>query len=411
MPMNNRQNFLVVLALFGYGIVALLIKDPLASRLITIPFRFIVLSLGILTIWDSLPLLRQKKWDFSPFIVRISLIFFIVAYSTRLIYDTLNSNTLQLDAFEYLVSWFGIAMIPGFAFIFLKGNGESTLRIAWLCLNAISLMALQNISLDNQLIKDHGRLGTELLNPISLGIYGGSLLVLSLYIFLSQSWTNTFRQQAIKAAVLFSSLLGIYLVFASGSKGPTFSTLSALFAVIMSQSNKNSRVKLGLTLIGIALFAFIASSLIANTELVTNSSFFDRFASFFNGDGYDATDSAGRGGVYQMAIELFLKNPLLGFGLEVPGIGYAHNLILDAFLSTGIIGGLSFTIVFFYSLFKCFSMIVNANNSWKWLCFLYIEYAVIGMFSGGLYRGDVFWYLLFAIIGYDQKMTTKIRLN
>jgi hypothetical protein len=77
-------------------------------------------------------------------------------------------------------------------------------------------------------------------------------------------------------------------------------------------------------------------------------------------------------------------------------------LILESFLTTGIFGGFLFVIIYSYTFVKALSMIFDKNNSWSWMAIIYVQYAVVIMFSGSLYGSSTFWYLTFAIIGFKK---------
>jgi O-antigen ligase len=106
--------------------------------------------------------------------------------------------------------------------------------------------------------------------------------------------------------------------------------------------------------------------------------------------------------LYSLVLEKVEKNPLFGFGLELPdGLGYPHNLILESFLALGILGGLMFIILQIYMLFQAFALLKHKNSykaAWGWLGILFIQYFIASMSSGSIYGSYVLWYLMFAVL-------------
>jgi O-antigen ligase len=133
-------------------------------------------------------------------------------------------------------------------------------------------------------------------------------------------------------------------------------------------------------------------------------SFLDRF--LLAGDEFD-TQGQSRGFLVQTTLSLVLESPFTGVGLEIPDIGYPHNLIAESFLPLGIVGGLLFSILYVVCIFKSIKLLTNSSGEWGWLGILFIQYAVISLSSGSLYASSLFWYLLFASIGIDNRLASQ----
>jgi hypothetical protein len=127
-------------------------------------------------------------------------------------------------------------------------------------------------------------------------------------------------------------------------------------------------------------------------------------------DYYDATDnstvqtevySGSRKDLIALSYKIIAEGDFLSFligsRLELPRFGYPHNLLIEAVLSTGIIGGTLFLIMFIGCFIKSIKILIN-NNPWGWLGLLYIQYAVQSLASGSLYTSNVFWHLSFILI-------------
>jgi len=403
---NKIKLLFFPIALLGYGIISTFVSEDESSpsRLITVPYRLVVLLysifLLILNINDknerrNLP---SNNLKLSP----ISLLFlFIILYSIRLIYDLGYNSYLVRDTNEYLFFWFGICLVPGISFLFLKSeNAKKYLYLSWLFLAISSVLVLPLLS-QNSLIQ--GRLSGAALNPISLGHQSASLILIAIYNLLQNKTNDAVNHKArnfinnkIVNALLI--ILGITLIIFSASRGPVI----ALIVVIILQLIKSIRWNLSyiyffkVTSLSIFITAIVTFS--SSFAIDSGSKFLDRFSSLLSGDEFNS-NFVQRPELFSKAIELIAEYPIFGYGLEVPNIGYPHNLILEAFLATGILGGFLFLLIYIYAGIKAISMIMAKNNVWGWLGLLYIQYAIGAMFSGNLYGSSTFWYLLFAVLG------------
>lgn len=389
------------IALFGYGVIASLIKDASTSRLTTVPYRAVVISLSILVIfWNqrNTNIICNNTQKKKP--KKVLLFFFIflftVFYSLRIIYDIGYNNFLVKESSEYLLNWFGICLIPGITFLFLNLKmSKKYLYLSWMFLTLASILALPLITQGqvSRTFAEQGRLAGEALNPISLGHQGGSLLLISLYVLLNRE----FHQNLIpKLSYIFSLVTGLILLFFAASKGPIIASIVCVCLLLLSLQHQGVNT---FKIFGIIAFIVIFANLGFSFALDSGSSFIERFASLLNGDDFDSSRFVQRPELYQKASELITEYPIFGYGLEVPNLGYPHNLILEAFLATGLVGGSLFLIIYIYAVIKAIGITMAKKNSWNWLGLLYIQYAIGTMFSGSLYGSSTYWYLLFAIVG------------
>ncbi|MBN3894909.1 MAG: O-antigen ligase family protein [Nostoc sp. NOS(2021)] len=388
------------IALFGYGIIASSIKDASTSRLTTIPYRAIVISLSILVLLfikkktnasNNTKTNKQKKVSLS-----LLVFIFIIFYTFRIIYDLGYNDLLVKESSEYLLNWFGICLIPGITFLFLDlKSSKKYLYLSWMFLTLASILALPLIA-QGQVSKtftEQGRLGGEAFNPISLGHQGGSLLLISLYVLLNR---ESSKNRITKILYIFSLVTGLILLFFAASKGPIIAIIVCVCLLLVSLQRQGVNIfKISGIIVIVAIFANIAFSF----SIDSGSGLLERFSSLLNGDDFDDSRFVQRPELYQKASELITEYPIFGYGLEIPNLGYPHNLILEAFLATGLLGGSLFVIIYIYAAIKAIGIIMAKNSSWSWLGLLYIQYSIGTMFSGSLYGSYTFWYLLFAIFG------------
>ncbi|GAX36707.1 O-antigen ligase family protein [Nodularia sp. NIES-3585] len=399
-------------ALFGYGIIASLVTDASNSRLLTLPYRVIILGNSILfCIFLILKNLSVTQHDRSPRknlrttqeLLIFILFIFLASLSFRLIYDVGYNNVLTKEPSEYLLNWFGICLIPATTFLFLDfKKSQKYLYLSWVFLAVASSLVIPGV-LQGQVSRvfiEQGRLAGEALNPISLGHQGGSLLLISLYILLNKKYFKNKRDTILYILFL---ILGLGLLIFAASRGPIIAiTLCVILLLISVQKKGVNILKVFSIMIIVMIFANISLSL----ALDSGSNIVERFSSIAND--FDSSRFVQRPELYRTAIELIAEYPIFGYALEIPVLGYPHNLILEAFLATGLLGGFLFLLLYVYAGIKALRIIMDENNSWGWLGLIYIQYAIAAMLSGALYSSYTFWYLFFAIIGLKKLNTAYL---
>jgi hypothetical protein len=110
----------------------------------------------------------------------------------------------------------------------------------------------------------------------------------------------------------------------------------------------------------------------------------------------------GRGKIWIDSIYRIIENPILGYGaspykLEKDKSWYrAHNMIIEAFLQTGVIGGVLFLIVIFTGIRDSFiCLIYDPNLGWLSLIFLII--AIFSLVDSVLISNYMLWFSLITL--------------
>lgn len=391
-------------AIFGYGVISFLVDEASTSRRITVPYRFTVLLLSIVVI--SLSIKKEMKINktidknhrklegaklYQVFLFLLFL--FLSIYSIRLLFDISSvGNILTRTPSDYFLNWIGICLLPGFAFLFLSSKEhKSYLYCSLFFLFVTCLLVLFIDPQSSVAFIQQGRLTNAALDPISLSHVGTSLVLISAFILISKK-RNSLLLSLISLAGIF---LGCYSLFMGASRGPLLALIVGIILIFVgaSKSRMIPLKFLGLMAI-VMLFVPIASMIAARL----GGLYLYRFVGIFNNNVTVATSDSDRLFYLKSALNLIWHNIIVGYGLEVPKIGYPHNLIVEAFLSTGVFGGIIFTCVYLYSLIKAISLIRNDWERWGWLGLIYMQYAIAAMLSSALYSASSFWYLLFVMM-------------
>ena len=105
--------------------------------------------------------------------------------------------------------------------------------------------------------------------------------------------------------------------------------------------------------------------------------------------------------LWTLATQLFLDSPLAGTGLEIRELhAYAHNIILDAFLATGVVGGSVFIIILLVGV-RAACRVMRCHPESGWVALLFVHSACRSMFSDTVYS-QAFWFSLVAVVAVSQ---------
>lgn len=229
-------------------------------------------------------------------------------------------------------------------------------------------------------------------NTIMYGQMGCAMCLASLFGLLK-------KNSAIWKGIFFVLLiLGFASIAKAGSRSPV-----VVFAVVMAFY---LTARMGM-LKGLLLFAFgIVLLIIFMDPLISllhsmGSNIGDRLKSAIVD-----RDTSGRELIWRNVIGLIKKSPIWGVYYIVPsgeGAGmYPHNFYLEAFMATGIIGGLPFLILVGITVVRSYNLI-RLQHRVTWIILLYLQVLIFGFFSTSLYSAQEFWILMFMILTINVK--------
>jgi O-antigen ligase len=142
----------------------------------------------------------------------------------------------------------------------------------------------------------------------------------------------------------------------------------------------------------IVTLVFIIPMLMNLTEDL-GSGLVDRFG--------DINSEYGEGGRFSLiweAVSDISESPILGSGLELRNSQtFPHNVVIEAFLTTGIFGGSLFVGLCVWAILRSMRILVFAPQR-GWVALLFIFYFVFSEVSGALYLSWAFWYSFAAVM-------------
>jgi hypothetical protein len=241
--------------------------------------------------------------------------------------------------------------------------------------------------------------GKATINPITISLYGAYLFVLSLVLLTTNQLAVTTFQ---KALVMVSMMLGLLNLVLGASRGPMLFTVLAFVTVLLNAwrlnrfSSRGLFIFLGVLSALFVFFYFFVWPLIADIDF----EFISRIAFSLEG-GVDGED---RDLSIAAAWQDFLHNPVIGSSFVGTLDGYyPHNIVVEALMATGILGGIWFLAYLFIVLFKCFVLLYKKIS----FPFAIIMLGIIAssLLSGSLFMGVDLWpWSVFIISLYNKNL-------
>ncbi len=382
----------IAMVLWGYQITAFLLSWLVGDNtaVVTTPFRIFMLLWSMFLIVRSIgygkqqdPALYQVNKRFSK-----AFIFFCVIYFIKVIWGVLLEPEKAGEFRGVVVNYMFFISIPYCcAFLCIRRflDLDLVVKYSWrLAMIGILTFTCTNYS---EVLGSFGRFsigdGVQLLNPISLGQFGVTFVVLSYFYLNGKS----------KWLQLACYALGCLYVMKAGSRGPCVALIAVLF-FIMWQRFRGKRW-IPLVLLG-SIGAFFTMILEVINSI--NPTIAMRFVKTVE-DG-----DAARWDLVQEGFAEFCQHPLFGGYFMVPYRWYSHNVILDAFMGLGIIGGIYFLILTFFVMYRCIRTGPGPSALFC-LAALWLQSFISRMTSGSFYMDTTFICLFYIVGSYALKNT------
>lgn len=373
----------LILILFGYPIYISILSAIIPidsvenSWIFTVPIKIVCLMISVWTIF--LGSTKNKKWSvflwaFAFFYILYSFRFFIDIFfyrpSSNIAFKFINMsiNKFIQQAFGYYVwtftciisiyrTWKQIDYKKTLNLILIFGNIAILVAIYGMSKNYIAFVGIDAEERYN---------ATSMLNTISLGHFAVSIVILSIYKF--------FKTPSVffKIINISFSVLALLLALRSGSRGPI---VAFIFVVIfwIASYYKNIVLSFGIfSLLSLIIFA-TRWTLLGFIQKISPVLYYRLEATLEWGESSD------RVYLLKMFFDEIIKNPILGVQCDV--FGYAHNIIVDSFMMFGVIGGWILPVIFITCIYTSYKILMN-KNLFHWICLLFLQYFIAGMFSG-----------------------------
>lgn len=363
------------------------------SRMFTVPLRLGTLLLSLIVV---AALVVSGRWR-SPGPWIFPIVTFFTLYTTRIIYDGyVRFASLPELPEVYLQRAIGVAALPMLAFCFLPTRRENR----WL--KAISLLSLfatvafplvayrSELGGNYRLLQYRDDLEVGLVSPIDWGHCGAMAFSVGIWI-LTASPTKRWLSK-VPAIVLTTA--GVASVVVAGARGPAITAVvTGLLAAYLPPGGFSQQRRRQVLMMG----AFLVPLVIA-VVIYAGEGLLGRFALTADELSID-TPSESRGVIWRTATEAWLDQPLTGAGLVVYGLGsrhLTHNIILEGFYTTGVLGGACFLALLIKSLHRCLQ-VLHEGHYLGWVALIFLAQVCGGL---GSYTIDnpLQWYFMMMIL-------------
>lgn len=363
------------------------------SRLVTIPFRILYIGLAISVIVVAV---RSRVYGISKYALLLAGTFWAL-WHLRLILDALfQENDLSITFLEYIQRTIGITIVPMLGFVVMMRNDVSRLAFwavalssACFCIMAYYFYADLLTYGEYRVLHHHGVDRSTLISPLTISYTGTLLASLALWRF--ASYKDTIWVRSLTLGLL---TLGFYVSMIGSTRGSLI-VIIIVYAILIVTNllNRNSFGKI--LLIGLAGGVTYLVSAFTSGGGATMA----RFSTLFEQVEYfDQEAGSGRLEIYKDAIAQFVSSPLLGSSIEENVTrSYPHNIVIEAFMATGVFGGLVFCIILILGGRIALRLLSTADPR-SWIAIVFINFAVMGMVSGSIIAPG-FWYSWFALMG------------
>lgn len=345
------------------------------ERSVTTPYRALSIMLIFLMIIFNVRSRTSTNRLLNVFI------FFWILFFFRLFYDlNIRTDIYIQNSYKIWLYAFGITF-PSILAIYLSFNNidiEKAFKwIFWLTAFTIIMSFISNRQLV-QIPTDYvGRLdGNLAMNPISYGHLGTTGFLLSLFFLFSKKTTIV-----LKLIILVILAVSILTIILSGSRGPIIAAIIAIiFWIFAFGKNVVTGILLALVfIILIVLNSDLLINLIGNYSPVMQ----DRLNLFINESNF-----SGRDILFSQSYDAFQQNPIFGTQFAIFESGgnfrYSHNIILDALMGMGLIGGILIAYTIVYSIIQSYILIKRRDKQY-WISLILIQYIVYNMVSSTIY--------------------------
>ncbi len=388
-----------ILLLVGFTIVSMFPDAfSLNSRIITVPFRAVILSLSIVIILYNVFTKHSNRFGKTEFFF----IAFWVFYSIKAVISFKMyafSEPMALLETEVYSRIIGITFIPSLAVLTINEKDIDYPLFFKYVYYTLFLILLLNVFVGIKYDVQGRSSGFMSMYSISFGHLGVSLALLSIYKLLYEV-----KSRYIWVIPFFGMILGLYVLYASGTRSPLIAFILCLcFLLYLKNKLKYLGFFLLLLCTGVVALIYFRPQYDAVGQ---SSSFLNRVTNMIV-----SGDSSGRGELYQQGIKIFTEHPIFGGRILYFDGGYPHTIFIEVLMAMGIVGMVLY--LFFFK--KCIIYLLELKKIKEnrepvfWVSILWLQYFVLSLFSYNLHSSPEIWYLTSMILVLSKKTITVIK--
>gem|GEM_PF-6579765 len=324
-------------------------------------------------------------------------LFFSIMYFGRIMLDgPINQVDLGTPWKDYLMQMFGIALIPSIGFmIAMKARMARIAYIGFLSASVCSLLVCMFLYRD--LIGLNYRVALsmnmnyqrdELINPLVFSYTGVTVLLLSFHLMI-----NNNRSKAKLITALIFMFAGSAGMLFGGSRGAFISgILTIAITIVVRRYSAIHRIGIIFATIIILVIITLMTGYMVGFDAINR-------IDFTGLSSLNPSAGSGRMGIWMNGLHQFAHSPLIGSGLEEASARYVvHNVYLEAFMATGIIGGSMFLVMMTMA-FRNAIVIIYKYPLLAWIGMIFIQKALNGLMSLRL-SDPIIWFTMLLLLAY-----------
>jgi O-antigen ligase len=395
-PAGMALAAMYALAIIGFPLVSTLpTLLGVDSQVATVPYRVLIalLSLVILYGWW----VRGTAVLFNAAVlVTLTLWTLLVV---RMVHDTLIDplpGELYMPAGQLLLLSFGGCFLPALVALELPTGRALDRARRWIeVLGALAMLGILYVGLRGVL---QGsvlyRLATPVLNPISVGHVGVSVMIVALC-----GYAGSGRVARLLRALLV--VLSVGVVVASVSRGPIIAALLAVILLAVT-AQRPGRPSLWRPVLLISLVAAGIYGIMEVINYLEDLGVIDVVSRLT--DTLQDVASQERASMFLGAWQQFTEHPWFGDAfVERRFMENPHNIVLEAMMALGVVGLLLLTLSMGASLLASVR-VLRASRRHAWVGLVYLQYVINGLLSGSLFVDGTFWFYALAVLALDQAL-------
>lgn len=388
-------SFITMWSIVGFPLLALVTTAfEVTSTEISIVFRALAATAAMLL------LLRGLRPRNHLAVILFATFWFF--YFARLLLTTYFAADPLARPIEFYWIWsFGVCFLPALAVFFAFDLTTSERVRHFTVILTVFALALALIFGGTSFIRpdstvaDINRLNVVSLNPISMGHLGVSGALLGLCVLLPGR-----KKVSVWVLAVVALCLGGAVAILANSRGPLLAMAACIALLIFAGARRKRTYFLGAFFVALSVFLAINQQ----DRIASDTGLIWRFQAIFLG--IDQS-SLGRITAFEGAWRQFLASPFFGDAIEERVTGYyPHNVVLEAFMATGILGGLPFLVLILWSLRRAWTL-VRQGSVHMWLGLLSVQYIFAGLFSGALYTSNAMWVTMALVLSLPLQSRLK----
>lgn len=380
---------IIVGSVIGYPVASVLsILADVESQPVVIVMRALIAASAVF-------LLLGRKHVHSRLAVAMFTIFWS-AYLLRLGYTFgLANESASQPASTFFVWSLGVCLLPSLAILLYRGTinfakfGPALALWGSFAMIGILLLGGTAIETDQGLVADQNRWNLSTINPITIGHIGASLVIVA-------SAAILYGKASARRSLLYGSvaMVGLIGLFLANSRGPIVALMIAIGLYGLAQIR--SRRTWSYTILAMLAGAFAVNRYA--DAIFSERGLLDRFVSVFTGQDRSTT---ARNDLYIDGFNQFLSSPFIGDGVEVRSQAYyPHNVMLEAFMTTGLLGGAAFLFLTLLALRAAFRIMKHEPQK-AVLALLAVQYIVAAQLSGAIYQSGAMWVMMAGVLTFS----------